>query len=151
MAGWILINSRIFRGLFSITYHTIAVTKVCSQSVNRVRLNGTFSWVWGSTAAIKKGFCWKKQSLKWGSLIESNIYSTYGKRIWLVLQQVCCYCFCFNHYVPKVKGCLCSLLLKPVQSVVQKPAFVILTTSQLCAFIPKKDWDPQDFICLQDI
>lgn len=31
-----------------------------------------------------------------------------GKKIWLVLQQVCCYCFCFNHYVSKVKGCLLS-------------------------------------------
>lgn len=115
-------------------------------------LNGTFSWVWGSTAAIKKkGFCWKnkKQKTKFevGKFDRVYIYSTYGKKIWLVLQQVCCYCFCFNHYVPKVKGCL----LKPVQSVVQKPAFVILTTSQLCAFIHKKDWDLQDFICLQDI
>ncbi len=57
---------------------------------------------------------------------------------------------CLEHYVSKAEGCLCRgffLFLKQVQSVVQKPAFMILTASQLCFSIPKRRRSTEFWCC----
>lgn len=69
-------------------------------------------------------------------------YSTYGRILVYTAEQVCCYCFCFNHYVQKVEGCLFSFVfLKQVQSVVQKPAFMIWAI-----FYSQEKWRSQNLM-----